>query len=110
MAVGAVAPIAIAGRRDPWHRSPPRLDREGAPTPTLEAARSVRCGDCGEAFELSARNVRAARTQGRELRCRACPGAPAKTEADARMRRYWLERFTLDEIRELAGAIWPDMR
>ena len=23
-------------------------------------------------------------------------------------RRWWLERYTLDEIRELAGAIWPD--
>jgi hypothetical protein len=22
------------------------------------------------------------------------------------MRRWWLERFTLEEIRELAGAIW----
>jgi hypothetical protein len=24
------------------------------------------------------------------------------------MRDYWLERFTVDEIRELAGAIWPE--
>jgi hypothetical protein len=22
------------------------------------------------------------------------------------MRDYWLERFTVDEIRELAGALW----
>jgi hypothetical protein len=27
------------------------------------------------------------------------------TEAD---RRWWLERYSLDEIRQLAGAIWPD--
>jgi hypothetical protein len=25
------------------------------------------------------------------------------------MRRYWLERFTLDELREIAAAIWPDV-
>jgi hypothetical protein len=24
------------------------------------------------------------------------------------MRRYWLDRFTPDEIRELGGAMWPD--
>jgi hypothetical protein len=27
------------------------------------------------------------------------------TEAD---RQWWLERFTLDELRSLAGAIWPN--
>jgi hypothetical protein len=26
---------------------------------------------------------------------------------DPRSSRYWLDRFTLEEIRELADAIWP---
>jgi hypothetical protein len=30
---------------------------------------------------------------------------PTPTEAH---RRYWLERFTLDEIREMAFAFWPE--
>jgi hypothetical protein len=25
------------------------------------------------------------------------------------MRRYWLDRFTLDEIRELAAGVWDDL-
>jgi hypothetical protein len=67
----------------------------------------VRCGDCGGDFELSARRARDHRKAGTTPRCRRCrlPGtAPKPTEAD---RRYWLDRFTLDEIRELVAAIWP---
>jgi hypothetical protein len=29
---------------------------------------------------------------------------PTATDAD---RQWWLERYTLDEVRELAEAIWP---
>jgi len=32
---------------------------------------------------------------------------PIVTQA---MRNYWLDRFTLDEIRELAAVLWPDSR
>jgi hypothetical protein len=39
------------------------------------------------------------------VRC-PCRGRhdPKPTAAD---RRYWLDRFTLDEIRDLAEGIWP---
>ena len=45
------------------------------------------------------------RRTGRDLICSTCrrPPRPKPTEAD---RRWWLERFTLEEIVELADAIW----
>jgi hypothetical protein len=56
---------------------------------------------------LSARNVRAARERGEEPRCRRCRGIVDVKPATEEDRRYWLDRFTLDEIRAMAGAIWP---
>jgi hypothetical protein len=51
-------------------------------------------------------HVRASvRTRGLEPRCEWCrrPTAPV-SEAD---RPWWLERFSLEEIRVMAAAIWP---
>jgi hypothetical protein len=67
----------------------------------------VRCDDCGGDFELSTSHVRHMRAQGRELRCRSCRTTgegPQPTEAH---RRWWLDRFSLDEIRFMASAFWP---
>jgi hypothetical protein len=65
----------------------------------------VRCDECGDSFTLSTRRVYEHRREGRAPCCRMCrrPERPAPDEAD---RRYSLERFTLDEIRELAAGIW----
>lgn len=67
----------------------------------------VRCGECGGEFELSARNVRAARARGQKPRCRRCRGIGevVATEAD---RQRWLDRFDFDEIKQMAAALWPD--
>lgn len=73
---------------------------------TVEAARLVVCEGCGAAFELSARNVRANRQAGKPLRCRRCRGTSETRTATEADKRWWLERFTLDEIRQLAEAIW----
>jgi hypothetical protein len=37
--------------------------------------------------------------------CRGIGDVKPPSEAD---RRYWLDRFSLEEIEELAGVIWPD--
>ena len=70
------------------------------------APRLVACGDCGSSFELSAQNVRAARAPGEEPLCRECrrPAVAADPAEAERMRRWWLDRYTLDEIRELAAV------
>jgi len=65
----------------------------------------VICGRCGAGFELSSRNVRAARARGEDTVCHECRH-PAKPRDLAKYRAWWLERFGLVEIRELAEGIW----
>ena len=69
----------------------------------------VRCVECGERYTLSARRALEYRREGREPRCRECR-RPARQPPSAADRRYWLERFTLEEIKELANAIWGERR
>jgi hypothetical protein len=66
----------------------------------------VRCGGCDERFELSVRNEYRARRDGRVPRCRDCrrPRVPPPVDAYT----YWLSRFSLSEIEELAARIWPN--
>ena len=70
-----------------------------------EAWVELRCSDCGDVYTLYARRAFEYRREGREPRCRTCrrPERPPPDEGD---RRYWLERFSLAEIRELAAGIW----
>jgi DNA-directed RNA polymerase subunit RPC12/RpoP len=75
-----------------------------------EASRKVSCATCGDTFQLSARNIRAARQAGRPIRCRRCRGHSTTRRVREADRRFWLERFTLDEIQELAQAIWGQDR
>jgi len=70
----------------------------------------VRCRDCGDEFELSARRARDHRNADTTPRCRRCRYGAKPPKVTQAMRDYWLERFTVDEIRELAGAMWPDFR
>ena len=68
----------------------------------------MRCGDCGASFELSKRNEYGWRSRGLEPRCEWCRRPPKPvTEAD---RRWWLERFSHEEIQGMAAAIWPTER
>lgn len=41
-------------------------------------------------------------------RCPLCRSAQRITVTD-RDRAWWLERYTLHEIRQLANAIWPEL-
>ncbi|MEJ7569992.1 MAG: hypothetical protein WKF41_17220 [Gaiellaceae bacterium] len=61
----------------------------------------------GETFELSARNELNWRRRGRQPVCRPCRHPTPQTVITEDDRRYWLDRFTLEEIRELAREIWP---
>jgi hypothetical protein len=71
---------------------------EGAP-------KTVVCGDCEYSFEISARREYDWRRKGRQPVCEPCRRPPKPvTEED---RQWWLERFSLDEIRQIAVALWP---
>jgi hypothetical protein len=74
---------------------------------TVEAPRLVRCGTCGGSFELSPRNVRAARARGEEPTCRICrrTAKPPDEAASEKLRRWWLERYSLEELVELGREI-----
>ncbi len=58
------------------------------------------------------RRHREHQNRGSEARCGECGecryGRPPRAKPDEEDRRWWLERFSLEEIVQLAGAIWPD--
>lgn len=68
----------------------------------------VRCEGCGDHFELSTRSAQRYASEGREPRCTICrrPCTPLSDDERRRFSAWWRERFSLEEIRELADAIW----
>jgi hypothetical protein len=50
---------------------------------------------------LSARRLRAARARGEEPICRDCRRKPPNPAELERMKRWWLERYTFEELLEL---------
>jgi hypothetical protein len=74
---------------------------------TVEAPRELVCDSCGTGFTLSARTVRVWRSRGQDPLCRRCqhPPKPVDLETAARLRQWWLDRYPLEELREMAGAI-----
>jgi hypothetical protein len=71
-------------------------------TPTI----TVTCADCGQPFELSARNEYGHRRRGTLPRCHACrfPPKPPSARVLAEMRRWWIARYGLEELRS-----WPPL-
>jgi hypothetical protein len=74
---------------------------------TVEAPRSVVCGACGTSFDLSARNVRAWRQRGEEPICALCRRKPQPVDpaTAARLRKWWTDRYELDELLEIGRLI-----
>lgn len=70
----------------------------------MTAAMTVRC-ECGVTFTLSARREYEHRKTGTRPRCPDCRSRRPPVQVTESMRRWWLDRFTLDEIRELAGGL-----
>jgi hypothetical protein len=71
---------------------------------TVEAPVEVECSACGDLFMLAATNVRRSRPLGRPHVCGDCRHRPDPPDPDRleAFREWWLERFTLDELRS-----WP---
>ena len=57
-------------------------------TPT----RLVECVDCGDTYELSTRREYEYRRTGKPILC-----------------AFWLERYSREEITQLAASIWPNL-
>src|SRR5713226_3273357 len=84
-------------------RSAPQLGRRvsvrSAPVVT------VRCAGCGVSFDLSARNEFEHRRHGMPHRCPYCRrGASPSAAMVVKMRGWWLERYSLGELRS-----WPPL-
>lgn len=77
--------------------------REGA------AAALVRCSEpgCGRFYAVGARALRAIRAGERSARCPLCAYRVRLIVTDE-LRAFWIERFTLAEIRAIALASWGD--
>jgi hypothetical protein len=106
----------MAANRGGTQRSPGVPFRFGKEPPISHinplAGRSVEvvCGSCGGAFELSDRNARRYRTEGRTPICSMCrrpPPKPMSTAERERLRRWWLEEsgLTRCELVELAAGL-----
>ena len=85
-------------------RIPVRLIVRGV---TVVDAQRVVCRECGLRFAMSARNALTWRTRGENPVCERCrfpPFEPSEAER-ARMRRWWLARYSLDELLELGDLL-----
>ena len=67
-----------------------------------------RCGQCGGAFELSANSVNRYRREGREPVCRDCRRPELSEARQAKLRAWWLKRYTPEELAEFGRMLWPD--
>jgi hypothetical protein len=71
---------------------------------SVEAPRAV---VCGVSFDLSARNARAWRSRGEEPVCARCrhPAKPPDPAELERYKRWWLARYSIEELLELGREI-----
>jgi NAD-dependent SIR2 family protein deacetylase len=73
--------------------------------PRYGAHVSVRCEKCGDMIRMSDRQFRHKLQQGRPNYCPLCRTERTIAPKPAHY-QYWLDRFTLAEIREMGSAIW----
>lgn len=81
-----------------------QADRAGAHLELLQKPQpltTVRCPSCG-----GLRAVTQLRNASRDGRCRDCRRKNGKVIPISRYYGFWTERFTMEEIREMARAIW----
>jgi hypothetical protein len=73
----------------------------------LSTSERVRCGECGDDFHLSNRNARRHKIARTEPRCERCrfPARPLEPEERARLEAWGRERFSEEELVEMAGAL-----
>jgi hypothetical protein len=80
---------------------------------TPESPAAFRCEDCGDLFDVSARQARTIRRVGEGYccqRCRALRRRRPRSKVSAAERQYWIDRFGVAGASELAMAIWGPVR
>jgi hypothetical protein len=72
---------------------------------TTSTPTAIHCSECGVPFELSSRRAREYRKPDSHPRCRECRRDTAPSpEAIEQAKRWWLARYTVDELRS-----WPSL-
>lgn len=66
---------------------------------------AVRC-ECGEPLWISTRAHSRHRMLGTRWRCRFCRRNSPAPDTSPRYRNYWLDRYSLEWIKETAEMIW----
>jgi hypothetical protein len=101
-------------RRDAQHRPRALPARQGSSTTGAVAERTgssvtVRCGGCGDVFQLSVRNEYEHRRKGTTPKCQICrrPPKPLTRAERERYRAWWLEESGLSrrELHEIAVGL-----
>ena len=73
----------------------------------------VTCDDCHVEFRVDYRTVGQWRRDDRVPVCAWCRGRgrrkPITEEMRQELREYWLSRYSLEELRELALGLWPEL-
>lgn len=67
------------------------------------------CEDCGRPFHLTARQGRAIRAEKRSARCRSCRRVVKQVVVSSEHYEFWLSRFTMSELVEIAEWAWGDV-
>ena len=65
----------------------------------------VRCTRCGDIETISDRQLRRKQRTGRPHLCSLCKEIRVKPPTEQHF-NYWLNRYTIEEIKEMAQAIW----
>ena len=102
MLLAAWARSILAVTLDQGRVSAPRQPALMRRPPPVEPQALAACSNCGVVFSMTARNARRPHVH----RCPWCRMPKRRRRPDDEDRAYWLERFSLEEIRELAAGIW----
>lgn len=66
---------------------------------------TVRCEGCGDLITISDRQQRRRVREQRVILCSLCRAIKVKPPTQAHY-NYWLDRYSIDEIKALAATIW----
>lgn len=71
-----------------------------------EALPQIRCVECNSHARISERQRRFYISEKRDYTCSTCRPRKYPVQTSSADKAFWLERFSIDEIRDMAIAIW----
>lgn len=78
------------------------------PSSIARETATVRCPDCGETREISIRQKRRLMNEGGKMLCSVCRTLPRPAKVTLKHKRFWLDSYSMEWIRETAEMIWGE--